>query len=404
MGKSRYRIMRRRLVLICALLLALAVGIVSGALADDLLDRFDIRKREIPDNEAMAFLRRMGVGWNLGNTFDAWRDGPGDEMSIESYWCGILTTEDMIDAVRGAGFATLRLPVSWHDHVDAEYNISSAWLERVREVADWALSRGMTVILNTHHDMRVDICYPTEELYEQSERYLTRVWAQLAERFADCDDHLIFESMNEPRLVDTQWEWQLDPGSQRCLEAVDCINRLNQAFVDTVRAGGGNNARRYLMVPGYDAAPANALGNGFVLPRDSADNRIIVSVHAYTPYSFALQAGGTDRFKLTAGVHTREIASFMNKLYDQFISQGIPVVIGEFGARDKDGNTQARADYAAYYTAMASARNIPCCWWDNGIFSGDGERFALLRREDSTWPLPGIVRAIVEYGGYDSLP
>lgn len=353
---------------------------------------------EVPDNEAMAFLRRMGVGWNLGNTFDAVREGGGDEMAIEGYWCGVKTTEAMIETVRAAGFSTLRLPVSWHNHVDEDFTISAPWLDRVQQVADWALSRDMTVILNIHHDESPDFFYPSEACYETSERYIRRIWAQLAERFQGYGEKLIFESMNEPRQKGTDWEWWLDENNPDCREAAECINRLNQAFVDTVRAAGGNNADRYLMVPGYDAAPKGVLTDLFRMPEDSADNRIILSVHAYTPYSFALQDDGTDAFSLTPGVQTSEIGTFMNDLYRKYIANGIPVVIGEFGARDKNGNTQARVDFAAWYAAAAHSRNIPCCWWDNNAFTGNGERFGLLNRADCTWPYPGIVEALMRYG------
>lgn len=354
---------------------------------------------EIPDNAAMAFLRQMGVGWNLGNTFDAWRDGGGDEMSIESYWCGVYTTEEMIEAVHAAGFSTLRVPVSWHNHVDADFNISQPWLDRVQQVVDWAVERDMTVILNTHHDESPDYLYPSEACYATSERYIRRVWEQLSERFRDYGEKLVFESMNEPRQKGTDWEWWLDEENPDCREAADCINRLNQVFVDTVRASGGNNAQRYLMVPGYDAAPRGALSELFALPEDAADNRIIVSVHAYTPYSFALQADGTDSFTLQTGAQTGEIGAFMNELYERYIANGIPVVIGEFGARDKNGNAQARVDYAAWYAFSARARGIPCCWWDNNVFTGNGERFGLLNRAACAWPCPQIVEALVKYGG-----
>lgn len=355
---------------------------------------------DIPDNDAMVFLRQMGVGWNLGNTLDAYRDwAGGDEMSIEAAWCGVLTTEDMIEAVRAAGFSTLRVPVSWHNHVDADFNISAPWLDRVQQVVDWGIARDMTVILDIHHDEYPEYYYPSEACYAQSERYIRRIWEQLAARFGDYGEKLIFEAMNEPRQKGTDWEWWLDEENAQCREAADCINRLNQVFVDTVRATGGNNAGRYLMVPGYDAAPRGALSELFVLPKDSADNRIIVSVHAYTPYSFALQEDGVDSFTTVAGQQTSEIGTFMNSLYEKYISKGVPVVIGEFGARDKDGNTQARVDYAAYYTFSARNRGIPCCWWDNNYFAGDGERFGLLNRADCSWPYPEIVEALVTYGG-----
>ena len=388
-----------------AMLLALLMSIVTlGATAEGGEITVPVLENppafEIPDNAAMAFLRRMGVGWNLGNTFDAWRDGGGDEMSIEAYWCGVYTTEAMIEAVHAAGFSTIRVPVSWHNHVDADFTLSAPWLDRVQQVVDWAVARDMTVILNIHHDESPDFFYPSEACYAMSERYVRRVWEQLAGRFRDYGEQLVFESLNEPRQKGTDWEWWLDENNPDCREAADCINRLNQLFVDTVRASGGENAHRYLMVPGYDAAPHGALSELFVLPTDAADNRIIVSVHAYTPYSFALQdEGGTDSFTLATGAQTGEIGTFMNDLYHRYIANGIPVVIGEFGARDKNGNTQSRVDYAAWYAFSAKARGIPCCWWDNNVFTGSGERFGLLDRASCTWPCPQIVEALVKYAG-----
>lgn len=366
-----------------------------------------LRQCEIPDNEAMAFLKAMGVGWNLGNTFDATQDSwpARKEMDIETSWVGTATTEELIAAVHDAGFNTIRIPVSWHNHVSGDGDtISEAWLSRVQQVVDWAVGCGMYVILNTHHDVYPEYYYPDEAHYERSAAYLGHIWTQLAERFKDYDEHLILESMNEPRLKDTDYEWVFNASEPACAESAACINRLNQLFVDTVRASGGQNATRYLMVPGYDAAPENAVSDAFVLPTDTADNRIIVSVHAYTPYSFALQDGGVKTFDIHLASQTNDINYFINNLYKKYITQGIPVVIGEFGARDKDGNLQERVNFAAYYTHCASARNIPCCWWDNHAFKGNGELFGLIDRKTCSWKNPEIVEAIMRYAGYDNVP
>ena len=352
---------------------------------------------EVPDNDAMKFLKRMGVGWNLGNTFDAYNDSPNlkNEMEIERYWCQVYTTEEMIQSVYDAGFRTIRIPVSWHNHVSGEdFNISRTWLDRVQTVVDWAYSRGMVVILNSHHDCYPEYYYPTEACAETSDRYISSIFAQLADRFRDYDERLVFESMNEPRLKDTDYEWWFDGNSVKCQEAMRCINRLNQLFVDTVRASGGNNADRYLMVPSYDANPDYALRDEFVLPQDTADNRIIVSVHAYTPYAFALQEGGTNSFTLKNSAQTSEINRFMVALYKRYIANGIPVVIGEYGARSKK-NLQDRVNYAAYYVACAQARNLPCIWWDNNVFYGNGEIFGIFDRKANAWPNPEIVQAIM---------
>ncbi|MCH5288062.1 MAG: glycoside hydrolase family 5 protein [Christensenellaceae bacterium] len=398
----------RWIALLCAAVMLLAVCVPAWAEEITIPEIDNFTQFDIPDNEAMAYLKSMGVGWNLGNTFDAHVDGAswfrGTELDLETAWVGVKTSEALIAALHDMGFSTIRVPVSWHEHVSGEdFAISEAWLGRVQEVVDYAINQGMHVILNTHHDVYPEFYYPSSEHFEQSEKYLTAIWTQLAARFADYDDHLIFESMNEPRLKDTSSEWYFNATNPECKDSADCINRLNQVFVNTVRASGGNNATRYLMVPGYCAAPENALNEFFVLPEDTADNRIIVSVHAYTPYSFALQDGGTASFTGGATNQGSEINRFITSLYNTYISQGIPVVIGEFGARDK-GNLQARVDFAAFYAAAASARNIPCCWWDNGAFSGSGEVFGLIRRDSCEWQYPQIAEAIVRHGGYDKIP
>ncbi len=387
-------------MILCVLLsLFTACAQAESAQVPDL----DIKRRPIPDNEAMAFLKQVGVGWNLGNTFDAIKGGwnkNADEMTVETSWVGIRTEERMIEALQNAGFTAIRVPASWHDHVDENYQISEKWLNRVQEVVDWAYSRGMYVILNIHHDE--DQFLPTPAHKDESARYIETIWTQLAARFRDYDDHLILESMNEPRMVNHANEWWFDANNQDCLDSAKVLNELNQLFVDTVRASGGSNATRYLMVPGYDASPTCVLNDYFTLPKDTADNRLIVSVHAYTPYSFALEMPGVSTF----GTQTQkqEIVSFMNELYDRYITNGIPVIIGEFGAMVKGDNVQDRVDWTAFYAATAGARNLPVFWWDNNVFSGNGERFGLLDRKTCTFPHQQVVDAMMRYAGYEKLP
>ena len=176
---------------------------------------------------------------------------------------------------------------------------------------------------------------------------------------------------------------------------------MNQLFVDTVRATGGNNAERYLMLPGYAASLDGAATDLYQLPTDEAENKLIVSVHAYTPYNFALQApgegGSTDEFSIDKSTSTADINTLMKKLYDKYTSKGIPVVIGEYGARDKNNNLQDRLDYHVYYVASARAVGITCCVWDNNAFSGSGENFGLFRRRVCNWLYPEIVEAIMKY-------
>ncbi len=155
------------------------------------------------------------------------------------------------------------------------------------------------------------------------------------------------------------------------------------------------------MIPGYGASPQGALIDVFELPVDIVQNKLIVSVHAYTPYNFALQgqteSGSTSEFSSDNQNNVYEINQFINQLYSKFISKGTPIVIGEFGARDKNGNTQDRIDFATYYVAYARANGITCVWWDNNAFSGEGENFGLLDRKTVTWKYQEIVDGLMKY-------
>ena len=381
------------------LLLMVLVLVWCGAAGGEgiMIPELTVEKQELPDNDALRRVRDMKIGWNLGNTFDAndcfWLS---DEMDYESGWCGVKTPEKLIDALKSAGFNTLRVPVSWHNHVSADLTISAPWLERVREVVSWAYDRGMYVILNIHHDDGPDYYYPDAAHAASSAEYIRRIWSQLAERFADFGDRLIFECVNEPRLKGTDHEWWWTADSAECREAMAQIVALNQLFVDTVRAAGGNNAQRCLMVPAYDANPDYACADAFTLPEDSAENRIIVSVHAYTPYPFALQQPGVSSFSLD-GPEKQEVSGFLQRLYDRYVSRGIPVVVGEFGAMEKQGNLQDRVDWASFYVASARARGITCCWWDNHVFEGTGERFGLFDRRTCECKCPELLRALMRY-------
>ena len=221
---------------------------------------------------------------------------------------------------------------------------------------------------------------------------------QLAERFRDYDEHLILESLNEPRLVGTDYEWWIDRNNAQCKDAVACINTLNQLFVDTVRASGGTNATRWLLVPGYAASPDGALNPDFAMP-DDPQNRVILSVHAYRPYNFALNKAGTKEWSLDNAGDTGDIVGFMDNLYAKFVLNGVPVLIGEFGAMNKD-NLENRVAFSAYYTACARAHGMSCLWWDNNAFAGSGENFGLLYRKSSTFNYPEIVQALLKGSDY----
>ncbi len=366
------------------------------------IGKYTVKLFDIPENEGTNFVKELKVGWNLGNTFEAFDcTWLSNEMDYESAWVGAKTTPELIDELKAAGFQTIRIPVSWHNHLSDKENyiISEQWLDRVNEVIDYCIDRDMYVILNIHHDNSEQYFYPSKAYMDRSEKYISSIWTQLANRFKDYDHHLLMEAMNEPRLVGHANEWWIDKTNADCQDAFACINRLNQLFVDTVRATGGYNATRYLLCPGYDAAAEGALLEEYVLPTDPVDNdhHIIVAVHAYTPYSFALDYPGTDTWSSDNQKNKSEVVTFMNNLYKKYVAEGTPVLIDEFGSRNKNYNTESRVDLAGFFVANAKARGMSCLWWDNNVVNGDGECFGIIDRRTAKWTFPEIKDALIQY-------
>lgn len=337
---------------------------------------------DINNISSPEFASLLKMGWNLGNTFDANASGG---LAAETSWGMPKTTKELIHFIKESGFTSIRIPVSWGTHVDAEYNIDPEWMARVREVVDWSLDENLFVIINSHHDNAY--YYPTAEHAAESNRFITTVWTQIAEEFKDYDNRLIFESMNEPRLAGTDIEWWFSPADAKGRAAIEEICKLNQAFVDVVRASGGNNPNRFIMVPSYAASPDFALNTAFSMPEDPS-NRLMVSIHAYTPYDFA---GKADGYSTWDGSKNSEFV-FMGKLNSTFIINGYGVVIGEFGATNKN-NDSDRASWARAYTSKAAGFGISYFLWDNMLRSVGEENFGMVDRNKLEIIFPEVFEA-----------
>lgn len=340
---------------------------------------------EIRDITSMELISELTAGWNLGNTLDA-TGGMG--LTSETSWGNPVTTKEMMDKVKAAGFDLIRIPVTWTGHLDENDNIDPQWLDRVQQVVDFTIDEDTYVIINLHHE---DWNYPFYDNQEEATAKISTLWSQIAERFKDYDEHLIFEGQNEPRMVGTSEEWS--GGNE---EGWAVVNATNAAFVEAVRASGGNNAKRHLMIPGYCATSDSGAPDKIVLPE--GDDKIIVSVHAYLPYSFALADTPSSKFSSEREGATRDINTLRDTLKSGYIDKGIAVIIGETGARNKD-NLESRVDWAQYYTSTMREIGVTCTWWDNGAFSGNGEKFGLLHRETCTWMYPEVVEAFINGAG-----
>ena len=361
----------------------------------------DTGKKDFVITSATEVVKRMTLGWNLGNTLDA---TGGATVNSETSWGQPKTTKEMIDGLAKSGIKTIRIPVSWSKHMDKNtYTVYEDWMLRVKTIVDWAIENDMYVILNCHHDnystpKKMPKCtgyYPNSTNKNESERFLLNLWTQISLAFNDgYDEHLVFETMNEPRLCGTNHEWWFDANAADCKDAAACLNEYNQLVVDTIRASGGNNAKRMIACPALAASPDSAFAAAFKMPTDDAPDKLIVSVHMYTPYSFAMQSPGERTFTSS---HKANLVQYFGKLNTRFISKGYPVYIGEFGATNKD-NLEDRVAWFDYFIRESRKYGMTSMLWDNGVWevknNDYNEHYGFYNRREQTWYFPEILAAM----------
>lgn len=350
---------------------------------------------------SVPFALQMGVGWNLGNSLEAiGNGGPGDETA----WGNPVVTQTLIDAVKAAGFDTIRIPVAWSKFSDPDnFTIDTAWLDRVEEVVNYALNAGMYVILNEHWDGGWQ--QPTDADRDYANNRLAVMWDQIARRFRAYDHRLLFAGTNEVGV-----EGNFGPPTA---ENADVQNGFNQTFVDTVRAtgdgntnaGDGNaNADRYLVVQGYLTNIGYTV-NSAVLPDDTAIDRLLMEVHYYDPYNFTLNASSSITQWGCIATDPNAAESWANEAWadtqfqamkTHFIDQGIGVILGEYGVISRQ-NVPDHETYRVYWnmfiTQSAVSHGLVPVYWDNGVSGNNG--MALFDRNNGDALYPELIEAIV---------
>lgn len=316
-------------------------------------------------SEAMAFARRMGVGWNLGNTLEATGMKGASVGDFETGWGNPVTTRAMIDGVKAAGFRSMRVPVAWSNLMGPRpnYAINKDLLARVEQVARYGLDNGMYVIINIHWDGGWIHRFSTD--YEESMRKYKAVWRQVARRFKGYSDHLIFESMNEEGSFDDLWK------AGKKAEAYRLLGKINQEFTNLVRASGGNNGRRYLLIAGYATDIGRTVDPAFEMPRDPARHSM-VSVHYYSPPTFAIldkdASWGKAAYTWGTPAEMAAVRRDMLPLKARFLDKGIPVVVGEFACPTTNKDPASVVKYLT--TVCQTAYSLGCVplLWDAGNF------------------------------------
>jgi len=365
--------------------------------------------------KAAAAVVNMGVGWNLGNTLDA-NSNNVEDMWIEAFssrstsdyetaWGQPVTTRALIHMFKKAGFNAIRVPVTWYPHMGVVtvtrkqgtdgkehgywdmstwtgYDVDPAWMARVKEVVGYVLDEGMYCILNVHHDtgsnttgwLRAD-----RQVYESVKERFCSLWTQIATEFGSYGQRLVFESFNEMLDTGSTWNYSTD-------EAHEVINLYNADFVSTVRATGGKNAYRNLIVNTYAASSHTKALAAFRLPEDTVEGHLMAEVHSYAPYHFAFDTA-TPKEVFDEACDS-EVRGIIDDLNTYFVSKGIPCVLGEFGADTGKRTESELSKQAACYVSAAARYNIPCFYW-MGLSNGDD-------RSVPKWTKPNLKDAILK--------
>ena len=345
------------------------------------------------DDDAAAVARKMGTGWNLGNTLES-NSADVDNMWIEAFtgrktsdyetaWGQPVTTPELIHMFKEAGFNSIRVPVTWYPHMGTVsvtvsddkgvwdmstwtgYDIDPAWMARVKEVVGYVLDEDMYCILNVHHDtgtastawLRAD-----KTVHANVQERYCELWKQIATEFESYGPRLVFESFNE--MLDTKGTWNASTK-----DAHEAINLYNADFVATVRATGGNNAKRVLILNTYAASCQPEALKDFQIPEDSVPGRLMAEVHSYAPYRFAFNPGeGETWTPITTfdAACEKEVKGLVENMNTYLVSKGIPCVLGEYGADLRNGSARRDEELgkqAACYVSAAAQYNIPCFYW-----------------------------------------
>ena len=312
----------------------------------------------------------MKIGWNLGNTLDAYY-GDIHDLTTETCWGQPTTKAELFPMFKDAGFGAIRVPVTWFNHMDSNGKVDEAWMARVKEVVDYVINAGLYCIVNVHHDTGTNAWIMADmDNYTANKSKFEYLWQQIATAFRDYDEHLLFEGYNEMLDANNSWSYasSKNSGSYDATAAASAYNAVNsyaQSFVSTVRATGGNNAVRNLIVNTYAACCGMGTWNSHLqdpltqmqLPTDNAAGHLIFEVHSYPSLNSGLSSAKSSIDQMMTAVETN------------LASKGAPVIFGEWGVPDDERNndyTEKNADmlaFAQYFVEQAKARGFGTFHW-----------------------------------------
>lgn len=341
--------------------------------------------KDLPSNEATAMTQKLGWGWNLGNHFDT-------SDVTWGYWDGATPSAALFQRLAGAGAKTVRIPVTWTCHMDAANVIDAAYLDEVKGVVDLALNANLNVILNTHHDsFETDLANAAndENVAKADSTLIADLWTQVATKFADYGDNLMFETFNEVHGGD---DWGTGSDAQFAL-----LNQWNQYAIKAIRSTGGKNATRWIGISSYAANIDLTLAH-LVIPE--GDSHLMVGVHCYDPYNFCLAPMNSDGSVKAnswghnadpnlsvSGTNEEYIIAQLYKLRTAYIEKGIPCYLGEYGCvyQTTELANKFRAYYLEFFCRAANLAGIPMFVWDNNSKDAGNEANGYIDHATGAW-------------------
>ncbi|MDE6600081.1 MAG: glycoside hydrolase family 5 protein, partial [Oscillospiraceae bacterium] len=325
-------------------------------------------KNQMRDMTTAEVVQEMGLGINLGNTMEScgdWISPSGGVTAYETGWGSPVVTQPLIQGYADVGFGVLRVPVAWSNLMGEDYTISPAYIARVKEIIGWAIDADMYVIMNIHWDGGWFEGFGKDDKRDECFEKYESIWTQLSEEFKDYGDKLMFESLNEEGGWDEIWNRYSNQGDKE--KSFGILNDMNQRFVNIVRGSGGNNEKRHLLIAGYNTDFDLTCDAAFKMPDDPA-GRCAVSVHYYTPSTFAIlerdASWGKARTEWGTDEDYAELNKYMDMMKTNFADKGIPVIIGEYGTSTSNKTPEMVRKYVTAVCGAAYERGLCPVLWD----------------------------------------
>ncbi len=323
-------------------------------------------KPQMRDMTTTEIVADMGLGINLGNTFEACGDWI-DDSDISNYevaWGSPVVTEELVAGYAKSGFSSVRIPVAWSNLIEDDYTINPDLMKRVKQITDYVVKNDMYAVVNIHWDNGWFEKFSTE--YDECLLKYTTIWTQITENFKNYGDKVIFESLNEEGVYEDIWN-RYSGSDDGKAEAYGILNSINQEFVNLVRNSGGNNAKRHLLIAGYATDVELTCDPLFQMPEDK-ESRCAVSVHYYTPSTFCIleedASWGRVRYDWGSQIDFNELEKNMELLKTTFVDKGIPVIIGEYGSATKNKNPESVRLFLSSVCREAYKRGMCPMLWD----------------------------------------